>query len=56
MEEVIKNPCKGTCKYTKDICIGCYRSKQEIVAWINLTIPEKKEILKLIAERKTNFK
>ena len=30
----IKSPCVGKCKYDDaQICIACYRTKQEIVYW-----------------------
>lgn len=49
----VKSPCRLVCKYNEDkICIGCYRTMEEIVNWINYTDEEKLEVLKKILERR----
>ncbi|MBN1250834.1 MAG: DUF1289 domain-containing protein [Bacteroidales bacterium] len=50
-----KNPCKLICKYNeKDLCTGCYRTKEEIINWINYSEKEREEIYKKIIERGGN--
>jgi hypothetical protein len=49
----IKSPCNNTCKYDKTgMCIGCYRTKTEIVGWIDFSDDQKSEILQFIEKRK----
>jgi len=49
----IESPCVDKCKYDENnICIGCYRSKSEIVNWWKLENNEKLEILKKVKIRK----
>ena len=53
MEENIKSPCKNICKYNKHkICVGCFRSMEEIVRWTSYTNEEKKMVLSNITERR----
>jgi len=53
----IKNPCKGTCKYTKqNLCIGCYRTKAEIVGWVDFSDEEKSRIILQAESRKRSDK
>jgi predicted Fe-S protein YdhL (DUF1289 family) len=44
--ETVKNPCKGICRFnTKvDLCVGCYRHKDEKSNW-----PTMSNTLKLLA-------
>jgi predicted Fe-S protein YdhL (DUF1289 family) len=47
------SPCNGTCRYGSDnLCIGCYRSVEEISLWTTITEKEKIDILNKIKERK----
>lgn len=49
----IESPCEDSCKYDENnICIGCYRSKSEIVSWWKLTNEEKIKVLKKVEIRK----
>ena len=53
----VKSPCRLVCKYNEDkICIGCYRTMEEIINWINYTDKEKEEVLKRVAERRPDTK
>ena len=53
----VKSPCRLVCKYNEDkICIGCYRTMEEIINWINYTDKEKEEVLKRVTERRPNTK
>ena len=50
----IKSPCISICELDAktDLCIGCYRTSQEITKWSNMNESEKNKILKLVKERK----
>ncbi len=53
----VKNPCIQVCRYDDEgICIGCYRSKQEAVNWVFLSIEQKREVIRRTAERKDSMK
>lgn len=49
---VVLSPCVGICALDdNDICIGCYRSGQEISVWGKVSDEEKKEILRNVQKR-----
>lgn len=41
----MKDPCIKVCKYQRDICIGCGRSKAESKAWKKLDKPARRAVL-----------
>jgi predicted Fe-S protein YdhL (DUF1289 family) len=42
----IKNPCTDRCKYNEEkLCVGCYRTKHEIVNWSSFSDEEKLRII-----------
>jgi predicted Fe-S protein YdhL (DUF1289 family) len=43
---MIYSPCIGICKLKKDICIGCFRSRDEIKAWHKAEDAEREAILR----------
>ncbi|MCW8821586.1 MAG: DUF1289 domain-containing protein [Sulfurovum sp.] len=48
----INKPCiKQCCLNEKDICLGCFRSFDDMLRWNKANIEEKKEMMR-IAERK----
>ena len=50
---MIQSPCVAKCGVNdKDICMGCYRSIDEIVGWSNSSNLFKANVWKLIPERK----
>ncbi len=50
-----KNPCRLVCKYNdEDICMGCNRTKEEIVNWPDYDDEKRKEIYELIVKRGGN--
>lgn len=55
-KENIKSPCRNICKITADtgLCIGCFRSIQEISVWKDLTEKQRSDILLLIEERRNH--
>jgi predicted Fe-S protein YdhL (DUF1289 family) len=50
-----KSPCIGVCKMSKatGLCKGCFRTKQEIKGWKDLSKPERRELLDTVAQRKS---
>jgi len=49
----VASPCvRNCCLDNHDICLGCFRSLQEILAWAASTETEKAEILRKCAARK----
>jgi predicted Fe-S protein YdhL (DUF1289 family) len=50
---MVNSPCEHICKYNENkICIGCYRSKEEISKWLNATDEEKLQILENCNKRR----
>ena len=51
----INSPCVNQCKYINNVCIGCYRTIEEISNWSTYSNEEKKEVLgKLTIRRMDN--
>lgn len=51
----VKSPCINICKLDKNkICVGCYRTIDEIAHWTKYTDEEKIQIKRIIETRKTN--
>ncbi|MFT4764500.1 MAG: putative Fe-S protein YdhL (DUF1289 family) [Oleispira sp.] len=49
---VIKSPCVHICCLDeKDICLGCYRSCDEICKWGAMDNEQRKDVMKKVAER-----
>lgn len=43
------SPCRKVCKLSKDnICIGCYRTLDEIANWNSMTLREQLKILRRV--------
>jgi hypothetical protein len=52
MTEVVASPCIKVCALDDDeICMGCYRSLDEIDRWMRCSNEEKKAILELAKQR-----
>lgn len=50
--EEIKSPCISVCVLDdSDVCMGCYRSAEEITDWFMSTDEQKQEVLRLARER-----
>lgn len=55
METTVKSPCRNICKYNKHrICIGCYRSLDEIIRWPKMSNEERLKVLEYVNERKND--
>jgi predicted Fe-S protein YdhL (DUF1289 family) len=51
-ERPVKSPCVSICALDDhDICIGCQRTADEITRWGRLSNDERREVLRLCAER-----
>jgi len=49
---MVKSPCVAVCALDEnDICIGCYRTGDEITQWGEMTNQEKKHVLENVAQR-----
>ncbi len=49
---MVKSPCVAICALDdNDVCIGCYRSGEEITAWGELDNQQKRDVLKKVAVR-----
>ena len=43
----VKSPCIKVCKYDEDhVCMGCYRTMEEITGWLFMADEEKAKVLK----------
>lgn len=47
----IETPCINICKLENNVCIGCKRTIEEIVAWSSLSDYERKKIIKSLDNR-----
>ena len=49
---MVKSPCVAVCALDEnDVCIGCYRTGQEITDWGEMDNEKKREVLKQVAVR-----
>ncbi len=52
MSEFIPSPCISVCLLDKnDVCVGCYRTADEITEWMGCDNDKKREILAKCQER-----
>ncbi|PFG08079.1 MULTISPECIES: DUF1289 domain-containing protein [Marinobacter] len=48
----VRSPCVSICALNEDdVCIGCHRSSDEIMRWMQMNNDERREVLRLVAER-----
>ena len=53
MTEPVSSPCISVCALDEDdICMGCFRSGEEITDWFMASDERKREILALCEERR----
>jgi uncharacterized protein len=51
-EENVRSPCVSVCALDiDDICVGCYRSVDEITRWSSLDNQAKRDVIVLAGER-----
>ena len=49
----VKSPCIEVCSLNdSDVCIGCYRTANEIIEWFSANDQRKREILAAVSERR----
>ncbi|MDO4997505.1 MAG: DUF1289 domain-containing protein [Neisseria sp.] len=49
----IPSPCIGVCKVNnKGYCVGCFRSREERLYWLNFTDEQKHQVMALLAARR----
>ncbi len=52
MSEAVKSPCVSVCALGEnDLCMGCFRSTQEITDWSSYDDERKREVVRLANER-----
>ena len=54
-EEVVASPCISVCVIDEPsgLCAGCYRTLEEIAAWIDLSPPARRAIVDELALRRS---
>lgn len=53
MSDEIESPCTGVCRLGDDqVCVGCLRSIEEIMAWPSAGTEARLQILQAVAARK----
>ena len=51
---MVKSPCISVCALdANDMCIGCYRTGQEITDWGDMDNEKKSEVMKSVAKRES---
>ena len=57
MKVEIKSPCISVCVLddSSDFCLGCYRTVEEIERWSEISNEEKKHLLALLEERRSDM-
>lgn len=52
MSEPVGSPCISVCALDEeDVCMGCYRSMEEIARWSEYSEDEKREVIVRCSER-----
>ena len=51
----VASPCIDVCKMAGELCIGCYRTLDEIVRWSKASDDHKREILDAVARRRSRM-
>lgn len=52
MSQPVRSPCVSICALDEqDLCVGCYRSGEEISRWGSYSDDEKRDVLRKVAER-----
>jgi len=51
----IRSPCIGICQLdvSMNVCVGCFRTRQEVAMWSDVSDDEKKEILARAKSRRS---
>lgn len=49
---MVNSPCINVCKMQDDLCVGCFRTLDEIARWASIGDDEKRLILAAVAQRR----
>lgn len=50
--QVVKSPCVNVCYLNdQDVCVGCYRTGQEISQWGRMTVEQQLTVLEKVRQR-----
>jgi predicted Fe-S protein YdhL (DUF1289 family) len=52
---VVKSPCNKSCCLEGEVCLGCFRTLNEISLWSRLSEDKQLEILKFTKNRRANY-
>lgn len=53
LKKKIKSPCQLICTYdTDNVCVGCYRSAEEVANWDSYSEEKKIKVMENIAKRR----
>ncbi len=47
----INSPCVNVCRMQGNLCLGCYRTLDEIAGWSQMSDTEKRQVLSKVANR-----
>ncbi|SIS64794.1 MAG: DUF1289 domain-containing protein [Thalassolituus maritimus] len=51
-ETPLRSPCVSICALDENnVCLGCYRTGQEITDWGSMTNDQRREVMQLVGER-----
>ncbi len=51
----VDSPCIDVCRMDGELCVGCYRTLDEIVRWSSASDDDKREILAAVAQRRDDL-
>ena len=52
----VKSPCIEVCSLNdSDVCVGCYRTANEIIEWFSANDQRKREILAAVSDRRAQL-
>ncbi|HBR99216.1 MAG TPA: DUF1289 domain-containing protein [Gammaproteobacteria bacterium] len=53
---MVNSPCIGQCQLdpTDKICLGCYRTIDEIVQWTRLSVTDQEKVIMLCLQRRAS--
>jgi len=53
---IVTSPCVNVCKLdSKNVCVGCFRTREEIAQWMQMTEAEKASVILELALRRPEF-
>lgn len=56
MLETVSTPCIGVCTTDENgVCMGCFRTGDEIASWGSISEPERLKVMSALAERKEAY-